>query len=609
MFSTPKQQKFLLALILCAITLIIYKPVKEFDFINYDDDEYVTENYTVQSGLHWENIKWAMGATKVSNWHPLTWMSHMLDCHLYGMDASKHHWMNLMLHIVNVLLLFYVLNHMTNLIWPSAIIAALFALHPLNIQSVAWVAERKNLLSTTFWILGMWSYMCYARSDKQKLLWYLAVVLSLALGLMSKPMLVTLPCVFLLLDYWPLKRFNLEPNVETQALKDRLKPLFILVLEKIPFFLMVTASSIITYHVQKQGGAVLSAETMSLLERIKVSIVSYWVYIYKMIYPTKLSIYYPYTENFTTYRKVLLSALVLILISMVVIRLRNRYRYLVVGWLWYLGTLVPVIGIVKAGDQAYADRYAYVPLIGLFLMVVLGGVDLIKRWPVIRYWITGVSLVVLVALAINCSYQLRYWRNSITIFEHAVNVTENNKVALSNLGVALMHVGELDRATVYLEAAKRINSNFMANLNVAAVLILKKQYDQAIPILERILPYPPSKRMAARAHFTLGEALHASGRDEEALIQFQRAIEANPEFFEACNNLGAIFFKLKQFDEASKYFLLSIEIWPNANSYYNLCLTRKAQGRMDEAEAYYQIAVKLDPGFAEGGSPVSKPID
>jgi protein O-mannosyl-transferase len=599
MFSTPRQKKLLLSLILSAVTLLVYQPVKNFEFINYDDDEYVTENYIVQSGLNWKNVKWALGTTAVSNWHPLTWISHMLDCHLYGLDASKHHWMNLMWHIVNVLLLFYVLDLMTKRLWPSAIIAALFALHPLNIQSVAWIAERKNLLSTTFWFLGMWAYIRYVQSSSnQKALWYLFTTAFLILGLMAKPMVVTLPCVFLLLDYWPLGRLWNENNVEEPTSDNIEKRLFKLVLEKFPMFILVAASSVVTYIIQNQGGALLTVETMPVIERIKHSLVSYWIYIYKTVYPVNLSVYYPHYTSYTSYSKLLISGLILAAITAIVLQFGKTYRYLVVGWLWYLGTLVPVIGIIKAGDQAYADRYAYIPLIGLFIMAVLGGADLIKRWPFLKHWMLGSCAIILLALALDCRHQLQYWHNSIALFGHAVEVTENNKVALSNLGVALMDMGEYDQAMKPLEAALKLNPDFMANLNFAIVLIMKNRTDEAIEMLDRIIPYPPNDKMAAWAHFTMGEALVAKGKYEEAVIKFKEAIRFNPQYFQAYNNLGGVLFRLNRFDESKEYFLKSINVHPNANSYYNLALVSKAQDKAEEAKVYYQHAVILDTSFA-----------
>jgi len=352
------RQKYLvrgICILLAVVTFFAYVRVLKNDFINYDDNEYVTENPHIFDGLKTDGIKWAFTTTSIGYWHPLTFISHMLDCELFGLRPWGHHLVNLLLHIANVLLLFSVLRWMTGVVWRSAFVAAVFAVHPLNVESVAWIAERKNVLSTMFWLLTIGSYWKYSKERNAG--WYLLTLLLFAMGLMSKPMVMTLPFTLLLLDYWPLNRYG--------------KNLILLILEKVPFVILSIASGVITYIGQKYSGAVADVRSMTLWYRVGNAIISYSKYIGKMFWPTKLAVLYPLEKDILLW-KVIISAAVLAAICILVIIFIRRCKYLTVGWLWYLGTLVPVIGIVQVGNQAMADRYAYLPLIGLFIMAAWG---------------------------------------------------------------------------------------------------------------------------------------------------------------------------------------------------------------------------------------------
>ena len=363
-----------ICLTLALATLISYSQVLNHDFIDFDDDMYVTRNENVQKGLTWQNIKWAFTTNQAYNWHPLTWLSHMLDCQLFGLKPAGHHFTSVLFHIANTLLLFLVFKSMTGNLWRSAFVAALFALHPLHVESVAWIAERKDVLSTLFWLLTMAAYVRYVRKPGPK--WYLLTILAFAMGLMAKPMLVTLPFILLLLDYWPLARFQFGQNIKDTEWKI----LYRLFVEKIPLFIITIITSVITFIVPKGSGAVPGLKELSLMPRLTNALISYVKYIEKMFWPSRLAVFYPRAVDAIPTWQILAALLLLLIISGLAVWLARSRKYLLVGWLWYLGILVPVIGLVQVGDQAMADRYTYVSLIGLFIIVVWGLNDLLEKW-------------------------------------------------------------------------------------------------------------------------------------------------------------------------------------------------------------------------------------
>ena len=445
----------LISLFLILTIVAVFWPVKNFRFINLDDEEYVTENPQVLNGLSLNGVIWAFTTKHSSNWHPLTWLSHMLDTELYGLNPRGHHLTNLLFHLANTLLLFWVLKRMTGMLWESGLVAALFALHPLHVESVAWVAERKDVLSTFFWMLTMGAYVHYVHQASPRR--YLLVFFSFALGLLSKPMIVTLPLVLLLLDYWPLGRLHWRLEEQRSQGKTAISRAFRLVWEKVPLLFLVAVSCSLTIWAQRR--TVASLEGLPLEIRTANALISYVKYIGKMVWPCRLAVQYPYPEKFPLWQ-VAGAGLFLIGVSFLVVREARRRPYLVVGWLWYLGTLVPVIGLIQVGSQAMADRYTYVPLIGLFIMTAWGIPNLLSQWRHRRIVLLVSSGLVIALLTILTRIQLQYWSDSTTLYKHTLNSTANNYQVHYNLGLALAKEGKNEEAIVHykeaLESARTI---------------------------------------------------------------------------------------------------------------------------------------------------------
>src|SRR5688572_19201451 len=443
----------ILALLLAIGTLAVYWPARQFEFTNYDDEDYVYGNPMVMKGLTAEGVRWAFTTRFAANWHPLTWLSHMLDCEFYGVRPGAHHMMNVLLHTLATVALFFALLRMTRLPGRSAVVAALFALHPLHVESVAWVAERKDVLSGLFWILTMWAYVWY--TERPGIVRYLLVAVTFALGLMAKPMLVTLPCVLLLLDYWPLRRL-----AGTLALPWRR-----VILEKVPLFALTVASSIFTFLVQQKGGAVFPfAEKLSFGSRVASAFIAYVSYLGKTFLPEELAVLYPHPGSWPAWQ-IAGAALILLFITAVVIIFAKARPYLVMGWLWFLGTLVPVIGLVQVGEQYMADRYTYIPLVGIFIALVWGVSDLLARVEQRKVALGFAVVVVLAVCVVGTRRQLAYWENSIKLFARTVQVTGDNPTAQYNLAQALGVRGHLRESVPHYEEALRIRPNYPEALN------------------------------------------------------------------------------------------------------------------------------------------------
>jgi tetratricopeptide (TPR) repeat protein len=494
--TSNKHWSLLICLALALATLAVFAQVRNLDFIDFDDDLYVTENSHVQAGLTWQGIKWAFTTTHAYNWHPLVWISHMLDCQLYGLKPAGHHFTNLVFHISNTLLLFLVFRNMTGRLWPSAFVAALFALHPLHVESVAWVSERKDVLSTFFWLLTMWFYIRYAR--RPRFAAYLPVMLALALGLTAKQMLVTLPFVLLLLDYWPLKRFP-----QTQQKRRRQKGIsgtasfshcFV---EKIPLLVLCAVAGLIVLLIQSDVALVKTAALIPLKYRLGNALVAYAKYITKMFWPANLGILYVHLGADLPLWQVLAAACSLLVVSMAVVRARQSHKYLIVGWLWFIGTLVPVIGLIQVGLQAMADRYTYVPLTGLFIIIAWGAAELLakRRRPTVA--LAAVAAVVLSTLATLTWLQVTHWQNSITLFEHTVAVTANNDILHYNLGTLFLEKGETDEAIKHWTEAVSIKPDQPTiHMNLAMLLARQGKIDKAIQHCRQALRYRPNDRVA-----------------------------------------------------------------------------------------------------------------
>ena len=487
--------RLLIGLALIAAVLVVYWRAPENDFLDYHDDGlYVTNNPHVTNGLGIDGIVWAFTSSYACNWHPLTWISHQTDFELYGLDPRGHHWTNLLFHMANTILLFLLLAWLTGAVWRGAFVAALFAVHPLHVESAAWIAERKDVLSTFFWLLTLWAYAGYARRPSFER--YLVVALGFALGLLSKPMAIMLPFTLLLLDYWPLGRLGQaagERGIRVQTWPK-------LVLEKAPLFAMSVASGAITCVVQQKGGAVGSLMNFPISVRLANAVVAYVGYIGKMFWPSRLVALYPHPENALPEWRVALSAVLLAGLTALAIRFARRAPYLAFGWLWYLVTLVPVIGLVQVGNQAMADRYTYVPLIGLFILVAWGIPDLLpgrsippkerrKRAepPAVRLWRTirtmilaVVAAMAILALMVVARKQVGFWKDSATVFRHSIAVIKNNYLAEHELGACLVKSGELDEGVKHFAEAVRIKPDWgIAHTNLAISLCWQGRYAEA----------------------------------------------------------------------------------------------------------------------------------
>jgi len=558
------RRNFLICLFLVMATLAVYWQVAGYSFLIYDDSAYVTGNRHVQDKFTLESFIWAFTSAHGSNWHPLTWLSHMLDFKLYGLNAGGHHLTSLFFHIANTLLLFVIFNKMTGDFWQSGFVAALFALHPLHVESVAWVAERKDVLSTFFWMLTMWSYIWYVENQKVKR--YFFVILLFVLGLMSKAMLVTLPFVFLLLDFWPLKRFPWGTERLREGDKESAPiggDIFRLIWEKVPLFILVIIASILTFMAQSSMGAVMPLEVYSLKVRVANAFVSYAGYVVKAIWPVNLAVFYPHPGVLLPWWQTAGSVVLATAACFGAIRVSKRYPYVLVGLFWYFGTLVPVIGLVQIGSQAMADRYTYVPLIGLFIIVAWGIPELLPGRHRIKIWLAALATVLLTILMVITWKQVRYWENGITLFTHTVNVTRNNSLAHYMLGLSLEEQGKIDEAMVHYSRAAHLNS-----------------YDKAF--------------------FKMGYALYQKGKLDEAMIHYKKALQTNPNYAEAQNNMGIVLARQGDMNGAIKHYHAALRINPNhVGANYNLGRISVNQGKTAEAIRYYRKVLLTEPNMTQ----------
>ena len=593
----------LLGLFLVILTFAAFEQVRTCAFINLDDNVYITENRHVQSGLTLEGVTWAFTTTHASLWIPLTWLSHMLDCQLYGLNPSGHHLTNLVFHIASALLLFLVLERITGAPWRSGFVAALFALHPLHVESVAWAAERKDVLSTFFWMLTMWTYIRYI--ERPRLNRYLLVLLFFTLGLLSKPMLVTLPFVLLLLDYWPLGRFHfgrLSGDRKSHTSKsldkgDQKSIVLRLIREKAPFFVLCAISSILTIFATQKEGSLISLESYTLGSRIANALVSYVSYIEKMVWPRHLAVLYPYQEMLPIW-KVLGSGLLLVCVSLLVIRAARKLPYVVVGWFWYLGTLIPVIGIVQAGPQALADRFTYVPLIGLFITIVWGVPDILAGWRFRKVVLSISTGLLLSLLMIVTNLQLKHWQNDITLFEHTLAATSNNFAVHDYLGVVLAGQGKIRGAIAHFAEALRIRPYFpKAHNDLGIALVWQGKTQEAIAHFAEALRITPDY---AEAHNNLGIALVWQGKTQEAIAHFAEALRIKPDYAEAHNKLGELLANQGKIQEAIAHFAEALRIKPDyAEAHNNLGIALVWQGKTQEAIAHFAEALRIKPDYAE----------
>jgi tetratricopeptide (TPR) repeat protein len=564
-----------LAALLAAVTAGVYARVASFDFVQMDDTQFVTRNPYVRAGLTAEGARYAMTQAVGGTWQPLALFSHMLDCALYGLDPAGHHLTNVALHVADSVLLFGVLRYMTGAVWQSAFVAALFALHPLHVESVAWVSERKDVLSALFGLLSLWGYAAYARRPGAGR--YVLTATLLALGLATKPMLVTWPFVYLLLDYWPLGRMGAGGSADparpgaprrASAPGDASRaPLGRLVLEKVPFLALAAAASLATFLTQSAGRAVRHGIPLEL--RAANAAVSYVRYLGKTLWPADLAALYPhpYLAGGAPWEPWHVAGAIVVLLAVSALVLWSGRRYALVGWLWYLGTLVPVIGIVQVGYQAMADRYAYLPLIGIFIIVAWGSADLARAWgaraPVLRPALALAAAATLAAATVSTWFQLSHWRDSVALMRRIVGVTPDSPVGYYYLG------------TVHLENGNR---------------------EEAARLYRRALEIGPGY---PRAHYNLANIVRDQGDVEQAIHHYRQALRTEPDFASAHVNLGVLLKARGELEEATRHFRAAVRSWPTiAIPRKNLADVLRAQGELEEAVDHYREAIRLRPGYA-----------
>jgi Flp pilus assembly protein TadD len=618
-FLSEKLGKYLpLCLLIIFITLLVYGQVWKYDFLIWDDPLYVTANFYIQTGFHWDSIRWAFTTNHGATWLPLTWLSYMLDYQLYGLSPGGYHLTNLFWHLLNCLLLFRILQSMTRENWPSFFVAILFAIHPLRVESVAWVTERKDVLSAFFWLLTTWLYLRYVRVPVLKN--FIPVIVSMGLGLMAKPMLVTLPFALLLLDFWPLRR--------VQAYRSWIS----LLKEKIPLFVLALISAALTIWAQTSVITMFPWDSKPLPLRIENAVISYVGYLYKIFWPVGLSAFYPYPDSGFPLWKLGLASITLGGLTWLAWRSRRRFPYVLIGWLWFVGTLVPVIGIVQVAGHALADRFTYIPSIGIFIIIAWGIRDSISLRPPYRWGLVLACTSAVIVLSALCHIQVQHWRNSITLFQHALSVQEDNSLAHACLGAAFLQQGNPELAEKHLTRALEINPNYPEALNDLGMILLDKgMYREAVTRFSQALTLHPNY---AEAHNNLGLTLTRVNRFPEAIEHYKIAIALDPMFPKAINNLGAALAQQGRLEDAKPYFLQALTIQPSYNDVYNnlgllyyqqqdyansrtyfesglsynsnnpkayffLGLIAAAQGQDREAADYFSHALKLDPNFQE----------
>lgn len=588
-----RRTELLISLCLILVTLAVFWPVRNHDFINYDDPLYISENPHIREGLTWEGIQWAFSADLVSAsrnadyWLPVTFLSHMLTIELFGMNPAGHHLVNLGLHVLNSLLLFWVFQRITRDLWPSAFVALVFAIHPLQVESVAWVTERKDVLSTFFGMLTLMAYVGYTERPKPSR--YLLMTLFFALGLMAKPMLVTLPFVLLLLDYWPLGRLRSEDG---GGLTTEWK----LGWEKISLFALTAITIIITYLAAQRDGALVTIDSFPLGVRVGNALVSYVRYMGKMVWPQNLVVFYPYPGDTLPMWQVAGAGVVLVVISVLVVMEWRRRPYLIVGWLWYLGTLLPVIGIVQVGRQAMADRFTYIPLIGLLIIFSWGASELMAAWRYGRTVLVASAGVLFLTLMVLTRFQLNHWRNNITLYEYTLQVMPDNYLAHNNMGTALSAQQKPNEAIAHFSQALAIRPKYgAAHKNLGVELANQGRFEMAITHYIQALQAVPN---FSDAHNSLGSALTRQGRVEEAITHYFKALELNPDNETAHYNMGEVLAQQGRLDEAITHYTQALSTRPSyPDALNNLGVILMTQGKFEEALIHFSQLIAIKPEY------------
>ncbi|MDP2863545.1 MAG: tetratricopeptide repeat protein, partial [Desulfobacterales bacterium] len=591
--TSSNRYKILICIVILIMIFAVYWQVINHEFVTFDDNIYVTDNSSVKHGISLRGVLWAFkfsDSKSQAYWHPVTWLSHMLDCQLFDLNAGMHHLTSLLLHAANSLLLFYILSSATSDLWRSAFVAALFALHPVNVDSVAWIAERKNVLSTFFWMLTMLSYVYYTR--RPDIIMYFVSILFFVLGLLSKPMLVTLPFVLLLFDYWPLERFELgQPGL-------RKRLIFRIILEKIPFIILSFVSVYLSSVSLRRTGNLTSVDLVPMSLRLENAIVSCVSYIGKMVWPSDLSVYYPFPAGIAVW-KIITSLVLLISVTVFVLIKIRRFRFLVTGWFWFIGTLVPVSGVVQGGLwPMMADRWAYIPYIGLFVIVSWGGYELFNKYRLKNILAAATSLTILFVLLGATSVQVKYWQDSKSIYKHALEVGPVSPVMLNNMGNALVKEGKLPEAVSHYKEALLLKPDYAkAHNNLATAFYKLGRIDESVRYYSEALRYWPN---FYKAHNNFGSVLFELGKDKEAMFHFAEALRINPDFDEAHYNIGLLLFRQGRIEQAVSHYARAISINPYyAEAHNNLGLAYYKLGRTGDAVKQYNEALRLDPKMAE----------
>jgi tetratricopeptide (TPR) repeat protein len=573
----PDKRDLWITVLLLIATLTVYAQVRHFEFVNYDDPDYVSNSH-VRGGLNPQSLTWAFTSIDDANWIPLTRISHLLDHQLFGSNSGPQHLTSVLLHAFSAVLLFWLLKRMTGARWPSAFVALVFALHPLHIESVAWVAERKDVLSTLLLFLTLWAYLNYI--DRPTTSRYFLIALLFCAGILSKPMIVTFPLIALLLDLWPLRRFSAKS-----------------IREKLPLFGISLVAAIATYLVQQQGGSIATFDQVPVALRVANALVSYIAYLFQFVWPASLAVFYPYPAGISPWKPIG-AALLLAGITAFTLRSFGRRRYLAVGWFWYLGTLLPVLGLIQAGLQSRADRYTYVPLIGISIMLAWGLADLCVRWPRVKPAVAALGVCACLAWSYVTALNLGNWRDSVSLFRHAIQITSDNYIAYNNLGVALRQRGETAEALADFQVAVRIRPHDAeAQNNLGEALLAEGRMDEASPhILEALRGEPHS----SEAHVNWATILNKRGQHDEAAAEYRAALQLDPDNAQAHCGLAVALMDLNRYQEAIPELEEAIGIKPDyADAYYNLGIAFGSLQRTDEAIAQFTETVRLQPDNPE----------
>ncbi len=592
-----RRQTTLIIVLLAVLTAALYWQVRNYDYVHFDDPVYIKNNVHVKTGLSAENMRWSLTSGYAANWHPLTWMSYMAEVSLFGESPKVFHITNVLIHIVNTCLVFVLLRRMTGDLWPSTFVAALFAIHPLHVESVAWISERKDLLSTFFGLFTIWAYVCYVKTSESK--WFRISLLAFVGSLMSKQMFVTLPFLLWVLDYWPLRRREgAADKTEMGETKEEATPAIPsreqLVKEKLPFLALAVVASIIVFSVQDRGGAVGSLDEIPVKYRLLNAVLSYGIYLKQMAWPLELSVFYPHPGAAISLTQVALVGAAMVAVTLIAYWQRKQHSYLWVGWLWFVGTLVPVIGIVQIGAQQLADRYTYFPALGVFVAVAWGFQAAARQSPFLKRMVLVTSLLMLSVWSLQTYRQVGYWQNSFKLFQHAIKVTKNNTVAFTNLGLAYQEKNNDKQAEIYYRRAIEANANHpTAYFNLGVVYQDREEYKKAEEAFREALERDPTN---AQALAGLGAVLHRQGLRDDARNTLEKAVKANPDNVGALNNLGILLIELKQFDKAIEHLTRARQLDPYNETVLNSLGQALAQtGQVTKAMALFEKCLELDP--------------